>query len=543
MDLTRSTHSPVIRHPRLSTSRERTSSLDLTSLRLDQLLAAEAAHAHAQPQPSSPHPPSSSDDDDSPTNHLLSPHSSSPLPPPPPPPAPSPSPSARCPPCRPSASCPARPRPFLPRRPPVFPPPALLLLLLRPLLLPPLPLPHALPHRRLQPPSLPLPPHPLFPLSRSSSFGSSSSSRITPRPPSSPTSSHPSPPPPHLSFSSVPSFLSTLRHLLLHHLHHHPLRLSLLLLLLLLPLPPPLPLLHLRLPHGTPPLPPPPLHHPNPQRAPHRLLVGLRHPPRRHPLARHHPRTSSTSTCPPPSRSASASSPSHPSSSPSAATACTAAATGCRTRPPSCRGMRGTCTSRASASMTPHAVLRRRRLAPAAVRRTPPPSPLPVTHAGPASVASDSAYGRVYLPRGFEPSEGDDLWCNEEGFSGNDPGGCRRDSAIFPLGWVRMYDVDMRVPAKAEEVLRDMYGDEWRTPRAKGYKVVVCGWLSGGVGRAAVWGSVAVVYVGVPLLIWAVGQSGSQAEPHHRTSIIHNAHRGGMQKRSGVGWGRGMALL
>ena len=68
---------------------------------------------------------------------------------------------------------------------------------------------------------------------------------------------------------------------------------------------------------------------------------------------------------------------------------------------------------------------------------------------------------------------------------------------------MEMYGVKMKVPRDAEEVLRDMYGDGWREPRAKGYKVLVCGWL-GGESRRWIWGGVAFCYIAIPFLIWLV---------------------------------------
>ena len=134
-----------------------------------------------------------------------------------------------------------------------------------------------------------------------------------------------------------------------------------------------------------------------------------------------------------------------------------------------------------------------------------PPSPLPVDTSEPANQPIASPYGPVYLPRGYTPEDGD-VWCNEEGFNGNDPGGCRRDSAVFPLSSLVMYGVEMKVPAHSEEVLRDLYGDSWREPRAKGYKLVVCTWI-GGERRGLLWALVALLYIGVPLLMWAVSRA------------------------------------
>ena len=134
-----------------------------------------------------------------------------------------------------------------------------------------------------------------------------------------------------------------------------------------------------------------------------------------------------------------------------------------------------------------------------------PSSPQPATSTAPANVPTQSPYGTVYLPRAYAPAQGD-VWCNEEGFNGNDPGGCRRDADVFPLTTLDMYGAAMKVPAKSSELLRDMYGDSWREPRAKGYKVLVCAWI-GGESKGWIWGGIGVIYVGVPLLVWAVSRA------------------------------------
>ena len=103
------------------------------------------------------------------------------------------------------------------------------------------------------------------------------------------------------------------------------------------------------------------------------------------------------------------------------------------------------------------------------------------------------------------PVEGD-VWCNEEGFNGNDPGGCRRHRALFPLSSVQLYGVEMKVPADSAEVLRDMYGDSWRQPRPKGYKVLFCGVVGGSGGAWKVYVGVAVWEACMVAVLWQLGK-------------------------------------
>lgn len=74
------------------------------------------------------------------------------------------------------------------------------------------------------------------------------------------------------------------------------------------------------------------------------------------------------------------------------------------------------------------------------------------------------------------------VWCNDDGHTGDDKGGCRPDSWIYPLQSIRisidpLTQVDVSVPAKSDRVLSAMYEDTWMIPRAKGYKFLVCGWI------------------------------------------------------------------
>ena len=134
-----------------------------------------------------------------------------------------------------------------------------------------------------------------------------------------------------------------------------------------------------------------------------------------------------------------------------------------------------------------------------------PSSPQPSSSTAPANAPASSPYGSVYLPRAYQPRDGD-VWCNEEGFNGNDPGGCRRDSALFPLRSLSFYGVEMKVPADTVQVLRDMYGDSWRQPRPKGYKMLVCKVVGGPRDAWKVWTGVAVWEACMLALLWQLGK-------------------------------------
>ena len=134
-----------------------------------------------------------------------------------------------------------------------------------------------------------------------------------------------------------------------------------------------------------------------------------------------------------------------------------------------------------------------------------PNSSQPATSPTPANIPTASPYGSVYLPRAYQPADGD-VWCNEEGFNGNDPGGCRRHRALFPLATLPLYGVDMKVPADSVQVLRDMYGDGWRQPRPKGYKLLVCRVVGGPADTWRVWAGVAVWEACMLAVLWQLGK-------------------------------------
>jgi hypothetical protein len=77
---------------------------------------------------------------------------------------------------------------------------------------------------------------------------------------------------------------------------------------------------------------------------------------------------------------------------------------------------------------------------------------------------------KLYLTEDYDPNKGDDVWCNLEGFDNGDPGGCRADSALFPLRTMQFHGITVNVPQNSELVLFWLYGPNWRIPKAKGYK-------------------------------------------------------------------------
>jgi len=74
----------------------------------------------------------------------------------------------------------------------------------------------------------------------------------------------------------------------------------------------------------------------------------------------------------------------------------------------------------------------------------------------------------------------EDLVCNYEGYSGELPGGCRQMGVMFPLSSMMHLGVEMPIPNNPAAALRLMYGDDFMTPTPKGYKALVCNWLSQG---------------------------------------------------------------
>jgi hypothetical protein len=80
----------------------------------------------------------------------------------------------------------------------------------------------------------------------------------------------------------------------------------------------------------------------------------------------------------------------------------------------------------------------------------------------------------LFFPPDYVPKRDGALICNYEGYTGELPGGCRLESDMFPLKPVVMYNRQFPVPANSPKVLKEMYGDDWETPRPKGYKALLC---------------------------------------------------------------------
>jgi len=77
----------------------------------------------------------------------------------------------------------------------------------------------------------------------------------------------------------------------------------------------------------------------------------------------------------------------------------------------------------------------------------------------------------VDLPSHYK--EGD-VFCNDEGFNHELPGGCRPVVSVFPLTVVPFLGVDVSVPHNPGQALQDMYGSDYMVSKPKGYKAFFC---------------------------------------------------------------------
>lgn len=105
------------------------------------------------------------------------------------------------------------------------------------------------------------------------------------------------------------------------------------------------------------------------------------------------------------------------------------------------------------------------------------PSPIPK---GAKLSPPDGMPRFIYPPSDWDPldtRDGNSLLCNDEGFTGEYPGGCRKETTMFPLRTINLFGQDMTVPNDSDEVCKLMYGPGWRTPLPKGYKALVCAWV------------------------------------------------------------------
>jgi len=80
------------------------------------------------------------------------------------------------------------------------------------------------------------------------------------------------------------------------------------------------------------------------------------------------------------------------------------------------------------------------------------------------------------MPVGYTEAQGDIL-CNYEAWEKGSSGGCRLASHIFPLQPLPIGGIPLMGVAQPEALLEEMYGPDWRIPRAKGYKALLCGWM------------------------------------------------------------------
>ena len=80
------------------------------------------------------------------------------------------------------------------------------------------------------------------------------------------------------------------------------------------------------------------------------------------------------------------------------------------------------------------------------------------------------------LPAGYKESDGD-IMCNLEAWEHGTSGGCRPISWVLPLRPITVLGVPQWVAAEPEKNLVAMYGPNWRVPRPKGYKILLCSWM------------------------------------------------------------------
>jgi len=108
-------------------------------------------------------------------------------------------------------------------------------------------------------------------------------------------------------------------------------------------------------------------------------------------------------------------------------------------------------------------------------RGAPPPKPK-----GSKLSPPDGLPRSIYPPENWDPldtREENALLCNDEGFTGELPGGCRKESTMFPLRKMTLFGQEFNIPNDPDEVCRLMYGPNWRKPAPKGYKALVCSWV------------------------------------------------------------------
>jgi len=90
-----------------------------------------------------------------------------------------------------------------------------------------------------------------------------------------------------------------------------------------------------------------------------------------------------------------------------------------------------------------------------------------------AALASGNTFE---LPPGYTVADGD-LLCNLEAWEVGSSGGCRLANQVFPLQQTSVHGLQVPIVHKPDDMLTAMYGPDWRTPRPKGYKAFVCGWM------------------------------------------------------------------
>lgn len=118
---------------------------------------------------------------------------------------------------------------------------------------------------------------------------------------------------------------------------------------------------------------------------------------------------------------------------------------------------------------------------------------------------ADAETRHVVTPEGYNALTDGPLICNDEGYTGEIPGGCKLKTDLFPLKQAKLASGEsVTIPNHPEHLLESMYGSTWRTPLPKGYKAVVCAvmprpWLIYAMLFSALAGAIAYAKFGLQM--------------------------------------------
>ena len=131
------------------------------------------------------------------------------------------------------------------------------------------------------------------------------------------------------------------------------------------------------------------------------------------------------------------------------------------------------------------------------------------------AVAAQKAAAEVRLvapPPDYNPLTDGLLLCNDEAYDeAHEPGGCKRLADVMPLKSFTMKSgLTVTIPHNAEKLLFEMYGQDWRTPRAKGYKGVVCRIVP------RPWILATIIATAIIAIVFVCRASNQQAKPQLR---------------------------